>query len=212
MAYSGLADTHALTYVYHLLAPEESREQAKSAFQKALRLDNSLAEAQKSVGHLSEVFDGDLGKAERACQRAISIDPDYATAHHWYSALLDSILLALSVIIVGAAELGSVFLYAKQSIVTAYVAIGFIVGTSGLAVIRSADYIEVRTHFGVILTSPRRTERRRVTLRRSMRTPHSVNTYVEGKESKLAIAWRAVSDNRPEVAVTCPSRVTLAGR
>jgi tetratricopeptide (TPR) repeat protein len=90
LAYSGLADTYTLMYIYHLLPLEESLEKAKSAVQQALKLDDSLAEVQTSVGHISKVFDGDLGKAEQAYQRAISIDPDYATAHHWYSALLNS--------------------------------------------------------------------------------------------------------------------------
>lgn len=90
LAYSGLADAYTLLYIYHLLPLEESLEKAKSAVQKALKLDDSLAAVHTSVGHVSKVFDGDLTKAEQAYQRAISIDPDYATAHHWYSALLNS--------------------------------------------------------------------------------------------------------------------------
>ncbi|MBN1947546.1 MAG: tetratricopeptide repeat protein [Bradymonadales bacterium] len=90
LAYSGLADTYTLMYIYHLLPLEESLEKAKTAVQQAWKLDDSLAEVHTSVGHIRKVFDGDLSEAEKAYRRAISIDPDYATAHHWYSALLSS--------------------------------------------------------------------------------------------------------------------------
>lgn len=90
LAYSGLADAYTLLYIYHLLPLDESHEKAKAAAQKALELDDSLAEVHTSIGHVSKVFDGDLTKAEEEYQRAISIDPDCATAHHWYSALLNS--------------------------------------------------------------------------------------------------------------------------
>jgi tetratricopeptide (TPR) repeat protein len=89
LAYSGLADAYTLLYIYHLLPFDESHERAKTAAQKALALDDSLAEVHTSIGHVSKVFDDDLTKAEEEYRRAISIDPDYATAHHWYSALLN---------------------------------------------------------------------------------------------------------------------------
>ena len=44
---------------------------------------------------------------------------------------LESIIFELSVIIVGAAVLGTLFLYARQPIVIAYIVIGIIVGPSG---------------------------------------------------------------------------------
>ena len=64
---------------------------------------------------------------------------------------LESIIFQLSVIIVGAAILGTIFLYAKQPIIIAYIAIGFIVGPNGLELIQSTSHIEHIAHFGVIL-------------------------------------------------------------
>jgi Kef-type K+ transport system membrane component KefB len=64
---------------------------------------------------------------------------------------LDSIIFELGVIIVGAATLGTLFLYARQPILIAYIAIGFAVGPNGFALIRSTDHIESIAHFGVIL-------------------------------------------------------------
>ena len=64
---------------------------------------------------------------------------------------LDSIIFELSVIVVGAAALGTLFLYAKQPIIVAYIAIGLAVGPNGLAVIQSTDHIAEIAHFGVML-------------------------------------------------------------
>jgi tetratricopeptide (TPR) repeat protein len=89
-AYSGLADAYTLLYIYHMLPRDEGFPKAKAAAEKAMQLDDSLAEVHATLGHISKVFDGDLEKAEQEYMRAISIDPEYATAHHWYSALLNA--------------------------------------------------------------------------------------------------------------------------
>ena len=64
---------------------------------------------------------------------------------------LDSIIFELSVIVVGAAVMGTLFLYAKQPIIIAYIAIGFAMGPNGFALIPNTDYIEEISHFGIIL-------------------------------------------------------------
>lgn len=64
---------------------------------------------------------------------------------------LDSIVFELSVIVVGAAVLGTLFLYAKQPIIIAYVVLGVAVGPNGLALFHRTDHIEQISHLGVIL-------------------------------------------------------------
>jgi Kef-type K+ transport system membrane component KefB len=64
---------------------------------------------------------------------------------------IESIIFELAVIVVGAAVLGTLFLYAKQPIIIAYIAIGIIVGPGGFALIKETDHIEHISHFGVIL-------------------------------------------------------------
>ena len=64
---------------------------------------------------------------------------------------LESIVFELSVIAVGAAVLGTLFLYAKQPIIIAYITLGVAVGPSGLALITRTDHIEQISHIGVIL-------------------------------------------------------------
>lgn len=65
--------------------------------------------------------------------------------------ILDSIIFELSVIIVGAAVLGTLFLYAKQPIIVAYIALGIAVGPSGLELINETEHIEQISHLGIVL-------------------------------------------------------------
>ena len=63
----------------------------------------------------------------------------------------DSIIFELSVIIVGAAALGTLFLYAKQPIIVAYIALGIAVGPSGFALVDETAHIEQISHIGIVL-------------------------------------------------------------
>lgn len=64
---------------------------------------------------------------------------------------VDSIIFELAIIISGAAALGTLFLFARQPIIIAYIALGFAVGPNGFKVINEVDHIEKISHFGVIL-------------------------------------------------------------
>lgn len=88
LAYSGIADSYSLLHVYHVAGFEECQKKAKEAALKALELDSSLAEAHTSLGYVKNLFDGDTQGAEIEFMHAIALNPNYATAHHWYSALL----------------------------------------------------------------------------------------------------------------------------
>ncbi len=84
LAYSGLADCYTILYDYQELPPEECVPQAKAAVVKALELDESLAEAHTSRGYLVWLYDHDRTDAEKEFLRAIELNPNYSTAHHWY--------------------------------------------------------------------------------------------------------------------------------
>lgn len=64
---------------------------------------------------------------------------------------IDSIIFQLSLIIIGAAVLGTLFLYARQPIIIAYIAAGILIGPSGFGLIKNIDMIEQISHFGIIL-------------------------------------------------------------
>jgi TolB-like protein/DNA-binding winged helix-turn-helix (wHTH) protein/Tfp pilus assembly protein PilF len=84
-AYSGLADTYALLgdWQYAVMPPQEAFPKAKAAAIKALELDSSLSEAHTSLGYSLRAFDWDFDSAGKEFQRAIELNPGYATAHHW---------------------------------------------------------------------------------------------------------------------------------
>jgi TolB-like protein len=82
-AYSGLADClSALTAWGHVPANEGSVK-AKQHAQKALEIDHTLAEAHASLA-LATLYDYDFSVAERGFERAIELNPRYATAHHLF--------------------------------------------------------------------------------------------------------------------------------
>jgi TolB-like protein/DNA-binding winged helix-turn-helix (wHTH) protein/Tfp pilus assembly protein PilF len=86
-AYSGLADAYALSgdWKYGLLAPAEAFPQAKAAADEALALDSNLAEAHTSLAFVLDLYYWDWDAAEKEYQLAISLNPGYANAHHWYA-------------------------------------------------------------------------------------------------------------------------------
>jgi TolB-like protein/tetratricopeptide (TPR) repeat protein len=84
-AYSGLADAYSLLSHYGVLPPAEVWTKAASNAAWAVLLDDELAEAHTSLAHVKATQDWDWHSAEHEYQRAISLDPRSATAHHWYA-------------------------------------------------------------------------------------------------------------------------------
>ena len=87
-SYAGLADSWALMSSYNYGAPRELIPKARVAALRALDLDERLAEAHTSLALLIESYDWDWPAAEKEYRRAIELDPNYATAHHWYGEFL----------------------------------------------------------------------------------------------------------------------------
>jgi len=83
-SYSGLADAHGLLAHYGVMAPAEICTKAASNAAWAVLLDEESAEAHASLAHVKATQDWDWAGAEREFQRAINLNPRYASAHHWY--------------------------------------------------------------------------------------------------------------------------------
>jgi len=83
LAYTGIADSCTLIPIYSAGTPQEYHPRARAAAQKAVELDDTLAEAHTS---LAAVFfdDFEFAQAAKQHERAISLNPNYATAHHFY--------------------------------------------------------------------------------------------------------------------------------
>src|SRR6195256_2782840 len=82
LAYAGLADSYLLLPNYGGAPTADVVPPARAAVTKALELDNSLAEAQASLG-LLDTLDLRLERAITHFERAVQLKPNYATAHHW---------------------------------------------------------------------------------------------------------------------------------
>jgi tetratricopeptide (TPR) repeat protein len=85
LAYAGLADSYNNLAAFGILPPREAMPKAKAAAMKALELDDTLAEAHASLGHIIKNYDWDWAEAERESQRAIELNPNSADAHLRYS-------------------------------------------------------------------------------------------------------------------------------
>jgi serine/threonine-protein kinase len=87
-AYAGLADCYALLPNYAGEPPREFVPRAEAAARRALELDDTIAEAHASLGMAQYSFNWNWRESEREFQRAVELNPNYATAHHWYAYLL----------------------------------------------------------------------------------------------------------------------------
>lgn len=87
-AYVGLADSYNLLKTRAGLAPRTASSRIKLLLQKALELDDTLAEAHASMGYFMTNFVWDWRGAEEEFRRAIELNPNCVTAHHWYSLYL----------------------------------------------------------------------------------------------------------------------------
>lgn len=89
-AYAGLADTLALegSVPDPVIPRKRAMPQAKAAAEHALQLDESLAEAHTSLAFVKMHYEWDWPGAEKEYQRAIQLNPSYATAHEWHAYLL----------------------------------------------------------------------------------------------------------------------------
>jgi TolB-like protein/Tfp pilus assembly protein PilF len=76
LAYVGLADCYNYS---------GRREEAMKAMERALELDDQLAEARASLAFHRFLYDWDFQGAEREFRRALELNPNYAEAHSWYA-------------------------------------------------------------------------------------------------------------------------------
>jgi DNA-binding winged helix-turn-helix (wHTH) protein/TolB-like protein/Flp pilus assembly protein TadD len=88
LAYAALADCQNLLADYQTVPAQSAAPLARAAAIQALKLDDGLAEAHAALAFVRFHYDWDWTGAEREFSRAISLNPNYATAHHWYGLFL----------------------------------------------------------------------------------------------------------------------------
>jgi TolB-like protein/Tfp pilus assembly protein PilF len=92
VAYAGMADCYLLLPLYGGGVPTEMYPKAIAMAQKDISLDPNLGEPHASLGLIHALFDFDFPASVHEFEEAIRLNPNYATAHHWFG---DSTLPAL---------------------------------------------------------------------------------------------------------------------
>jgi tetratricopeptide (TPR) repeat protein len=87
-AYVGLANCYSLLREFAAMPSEEAFAQAQVAARRAVELDDSSAEAHNALAFVTFYWNWNAVDAEREFRRALELDPNYVTAHHWYATFL----------------------------------------------------------------------------------------------------------------------------
>ena len=87
LAYAGLADCHSLLPEYAGTPVSESMPRAKGFAERAIAIDDQLAEGHASLGQVYKSL-WQWAESEKEYKRAIEVNPNYATSYHWYAHLL----------------------------------------------------------------------------------------------------------------------------
>jgi serine/threonine protein kinase/tetratricopeptide (TPR) repeat protein len=85
LAYAGLASAYVILPEYSSLPARDFIPQTEAAARRALELDPTLAEPHAVLGFVKHTFQWDWEGAENEFQRALALNPNSATTHHWYS-------------------------------------------------------------------------------------------------------------------------------
>jgi len=89
VAYAGLADSYSILGS-DVLPVAVAQGKARAAATKAIALDPSLAESHAAMAMVAFYYDWDWKKADGEFQTALRLNPNYATAHQWYSYYLSA--------------------------------------------------------------------------------------------------------------------------
>jgi TolB-like protein/Flp pilus assembly protein TadD len=84
LGYAGVADAYVFLPGYTAGAPRDCYPKAMSSAKKALELDDTLAEAHTTLALALWYYDFDFSQANKEFQRAIELNPNYATGHQQY--------------------------------------------------------------------------------------------------------------------------------
>jgi serine/threonine protein kinase/tetratricopeptide (TPR) repeat protein len=87
LAYVGVADSYLVLAANNWFSAREALIEAKAATLKALQIDDTLAEAHTGLAQSKEL-EWDWKGAQTEYERALTLNPGYATAHQWYSLFL----------------------------------------------------------------------------------------------------------------------------
>ena len=86
--YAGLADTYGLFPNYNFELPEIAMPKAKAYAEKAIEINPKMAAAYTSIAWVAHTYEFNWDSAEVNYKKAIQINPNHPTGHHWYGLYL----------------------------------------------------------------------------------------------------------------------------
>jgi len=89
-AYTGLALSYIPLGLWDYMPPKDAYPKAKKAAEKAIQIDETLAEAHYCLGVVKMLYDWDWKGAEKELKEAIKLSPNYAEAHDGYATFLSA--------------------------------------------------------------------------------------------------------------------------
>jgi serine/threonine protein kinase/Tfp pilus assembly protein PilF len=90
-AHAGIATAYILLLDREWVSNVEASPKIRSAAQRAIEIDPTLAEPHAALAVLKELADWDWAGAEAEYRKAIGLNPNDATSHHWYGVLLENL-------------------------------------------------------------------------------------------------------------------------
>ena len=90
LAHAGMADCYTLMGRHLYLPADEAFSKARDYANRALELNDNLAEGHTSLAAVLLIYDWEWDAAEDQFERAIQLNPNYAAAHYWHSVLLQT--------------------------------------------------------------------------------------------------------------------------
>ncbi|HVO76366.1 MAG TPA: protein kinase, partial [Candidatus Bathyarchaeia archaeon] len=88
LPYVGIADCYGQFAHWGSLDPRIAYPKAKEAVERALAIDERLAEAHVSLGWIKEYYDWDFAAAEEEFRKALALNPNNVVAHYWLAVFL----------------------------------------------------------------------------------------------------------------------------
>ena len=85
LAFCGVSDAWAQIGWLEFSAPTDAFPKAREAAERAIAIDDRLAEAHASLGFVRFLYERDWGATQKELQRAIELNPGYPVAHQFYA-------------------------------------------------------------------------------------------------------------------------------
>ena len=91
LAWSGLADSYFMLFAWGFESPEAAARRVMAAAERAVDLDPSLAAPLATIAYFKTIYERDWAGAREYFDRAIALNSNYSTAHHWQAFFLSTV-------------------------------------------------------------------------------------------------------------------------